>query len=270
MRAFRIAYDGVAYHGFQRQPDVGTVEGRLFRALDRLGVSDGGKPAGYSAAGRTDAGVSALSQTVAFEAPDWLTPAAMNSELPGDVRAWASADADTERFHAQYDAISREYTYYLHAPEATVEDDRARAVLDRLSGRNDFHNLTSDSGETIRTIRETRLDREGDFAVITLRAGGFLRQLARRIVSLLASVGRGERDLDFVDRVLSAERLDGPEGIAPAPPEPLVLTDVAYDLDFEIDERAAESARAIFERKRVDREARSRVAGAIEGGVGRS
>lgn len=263
MRAFRIAYDGTPYHGFQRQPDVETVEGTLFRALRRHGVLDGEKPAGYAAAGRTDAGVSALAQTVAFECPEWLTPAAFNGELPGEVRVWASADV--EGFHAQYDARSREYTYFLHAPAA--DDGRMRAALDRLAGTHDFHNLTPNVGDTTRTIRAATLERDGEFAVLTVRADGFLRHLVRRLVTLVAGVGRGERDPAFVKRTLSEERLSGPEGIASAPPEPLVLTDVAYDLDFEIDKEAVESAREVFETKRVERVTGARVAGRITGGL---
>ena len=61
MRAFRVAYDGRPYSGFQRQPDVPTVEDTLLDALRALGVFEGSDvPPGYAAAGRTDAGVSAL------------------------------------------------------------------------------------------------------------------------------------------------------------------------------------------------------------------
>lgn len=263
MRAFRVAYDGTPYYGFQRQPDVETVEGTLFRALDELGVSDGGKPAGYAGAGRTDRGVSALAQTIGVAAPDWLTPAAFNSELPGAIRVWAMADASPE-FHARYDAESREYTYYLHAPD--VDLDRLRAALANLSGTHDFHNLTPEDSETTRAVLDTGAKRKGSFVAITIRADSFLQRLVRRLVSLVAAVGRGEQDLSFVERVLSEERLTGPDGIASAPPEPLVLTDVEYDLDFRIDEEAATSAREVFGTKRVERETGARVAGRIAGG----
>jgi tRNA pseudouridine38-40 synthase len=264
MRAFRIAYDGTHYHGFQRQPDVETVEGALFRALDRLGVFTGAKPAGYAAAGRTDRGVSALAQTVGFEVPEWLTPAAFNSELPGHIRAWAMADASSD-FHARYDAESREYTYYLHAP--TAEISLIRDVLSRLSGTHDFHNLTPEDGRTTRAIFEAHAVREGEFVAITLRADSFLQRLVRRIVSLVSEVAAGTSGPDFVGRVLSEERLSGPEGVASAPPEPLVLTDVEYDLAFEIDEEAAASAQEVFGTTRVERETGARVAGLIERGV---
>lgn len=263
MRAFRVAYDGTPYYGFQRQPDVETVEGTLFDALDGLGVSDGTKPAGYAAAGRTDRGVSALAQTVAFEAPQWLTPAAFNSELPGHVRTWAMADAG--EFHARYDAESREYSYHLYAPEIDIE--RLRAALGELPGTHDFHNLTPEDGETTRAVLETGAKRAGRFVVITIRADSFLQRLVRRLVTLVSEVGRGERELSFVGRALSEERLTGPEGIASAPPEPLVLTDVEYDLEFRTDEEAAASAREVFETRRIDRETGARVAGRIAGGL---
>ena len=69
MRAYRIAYDGRPYYGFQRQPDVPTVEDDLFDALRALDAFSGEKPPSYAAAGRTDAGVSALAQTVALRPP---------------------------------------------------------------------------------------------------------------------------------------------------------------------------------------------------------
>ena len=57
MRAYRVAYDGRPYHGFQRQPDVPTVEDAVFDALRELDVlaPDAAKPEGYAAAGRSRA-----------------------------------------------------------------------------------------------------------------------------------------------------------------------------------------------------------------------
>lgn len=259
MRAFRLAYDGTLYHGFQRQPDVLTVEGELFTALERLGVFDGvRRPDGYAAAGRTDAGVSAVAQTVAYECPDWLSPRALNSELPAAIRSWASADAPPD-FHATHDAARREYTYHLHAPDGSPE--RACAALDALSGSHDFHNLTPDDAGTKRTL-ETDLVVDGSYFVITLSAEGFARQLVRRIVGLVWAIARGERE--DVDRVLSAETLSGPDGVPVASPEPLVLTGVQYPkLQFESDDNAVMSAREVFENKLVKRRTDARVAGLI-------
>jgi tRNA pseudouridine38-40 synthase len=289
-RAYRLAYDGQPYYGFQRQPDVPTVEDALFDALRDLDAfaedadahnadnadnadnpDDDGpdRPRGYAAAGRTDAGVSARAQTVAFEAPEWLTPRALNAELPAPVRAWASTEVAPE-FHATHDARERTYVYHLYAPrESTTtregfDDGRARAALDRLAGEHDFHNLTPDETGTVREVTASA-ERDGDFLVVTLRASGFARQLVRRVVGLVDEVGSGDAGLSKVDRVLGSAPLDGPEGVAPAPAEALVLWEVAYPgIAFTVDADAAETAREIFGESRVTHATAARVAGSVE------
>lgn len=263
MRAFRLAYDGTGYRGYQRQPHGDTVEDALFEAIEALEVPfEDGAPVGYAAAGRTDAGVSARAQTVALEAPDWLRPRALNAELPPDVRAWAWADTAPD-FHATHDASSRTYRYFQYAPDAA--DDRAHLAAERLSGRQDVHNFTPDDAGTVRdlTVEATR---DGDFLVVDCRAGGFARQLVRRLVGALEAVATGRRESSFLDRALGAEPLSGPDGIAPAAPEPLVLVAVSYpSLDFTVDEEAADSARTVFETRRRARLAGARVAGSLAG-----
>ena len=341
MRAFRLAYDGRPFYGFQRQPSVPTVEGALFDALGALSVlpPDADKPAGYAAAGRTDAGVSAVAQTVAFGCPDWLTPRALNSELPTTIRAWASADVPPE-FHATHDAARREYVYYLYAPRATdtggddatdsgndatnsdngtdgeqattdsdngtggeqattdsdddiggeqattdsdddtdgnsnnsngesrvldghqrVADNRVAAALDALAGRHDFHNLTPDDTGTERDLT-TGFARDGDVVVISVAAGGFARQLVRRAVAVVHAVGRGQQSLGWIDALLGDEPVD-PRPPA-APPEPLVMSRVAYpDVEFDRDPRAANSGASVFGERAVEALTGYRVSSAL-------
>ena len=265
-RAFRVAYDGREFAGFQRQPHATTVEGTLLRALANHGILDRGDgpthatPPGYAAAGRTDAGVSAVAQTVSFEAPQWLTPRAFNGHLPGSVRVWAAADV-RDGFHATHDAVRRVYRYHLYAPDASsraadashavdsshaVDDERVRDALDRLSGRHDFHNLTSDDAGTVRNLTATA-PRDDDLLVLDVAADGFPRALVRRLVAAVRAVGRGQTDLSRIDRLLDPEPVPGEIGVGPAPPEPLVLWDVAYEgVSFGVDAEAAESARVAF------------------------
>lgn len=261
MRAFRVAYDGSGYRGFQRQPHGETIEDAMFAGLRSLGVEFGeGAPAGYAAAGRTDAGVSARAQTVAFDAPAWLSPRAFNSELPTSIRAWAAADVPDD-FHATHDAAERRYRYFLHAP--TADDELARDACRRLSGERDFHNFTPDDTGTVRDL-SVSIRRDGGFLVIDCRAGGFARQLVRRLVTGIESVARGLREPAFIDRALDPKPLSGPDGIAPAAPEPLVLLDVSYPgVEFEADAEALSIAREIFERRRTRRLATARVAGSL-------
>jgi tRNA pseudouridine38-40 synthase len=267
MRAFRVAYDGAPYHGFQRQPSVPTVADGLLDALDDLDVLAAGAevPSGYAAAGRTDAGVSAVAQTVAFAAPEWLTPAALNGDLPADVRAWAHADAPGE-FHATHDAAARAYRYHLHAPGADA--DLARAAADRLAGDHDVHNLTPDDDGTERRVERVGVERDGPFLVLTVRAPGFCREQVRRTATVVRRVATGVEPPDYVDRVLGEADLTGPAGIPPAPAHPLVLVDVEYPgLSFQVDPDAAASAREVFAGKRTEHRERARVAGEVVAGV---
>lgn len=268
MRAFRIAYDGRPFYGFQRQPDVPTVEDALFDALRSLDVLDAAAdaPSNYAAAGRTDAGVSALGQVVAFDAPDWLTPAALNGDLPDSIRAWARADAP-DGFHATHDAAWRSYAYHCHAPAA--DPGRAADAATRLEGTHDFHNLTTDDGDTTRTVEETSIDHDDEYLVLRVRADGFCRHQVRRMASLVEAVATGEASLSTVDRALDPAPLPGPDGIPTAPAEPLVLLDVGYpDLDFAIDEDGAGETRRAFEARRVRHRTAARLAGTIRDGVG--
>jgi len=272
-RAFRVAYDGRDYAGYQRQPHARTVEGTLLRALAKHGILERGDgpthatPRGYAAAGRTDAGVSAVAQTVAFEAPEWLTPRAFNGYLPGSIRVWAAGDVG-HGFHATHDAKRRTYRYHLYAPppddpdatESTaddrvgdvVDDDRICAALARLSGTHDFHNLTSDETGTVRNLTATAT-RSGDLLVIEVTAGGFPRALVRRLVAAVRAVGRGTTGLARIDRLLDSEPVPGELGVGPAPAEPLVLWHVAYEgVTFTVDKKAADSARVAFDERHRD------------------
>lgn len=268
-RAFRIAYDGRPFHGFQRQPDVATVSDAILGALSELDVFDTSVsdiPTGYAAAGRTDAGVSALAQTVAFGCPAWLSPAALNSELPAAVRAWASADAPAD-FHATHDAAAREYTYHLHVPDTSLS--RARDALGALSGEHDFHNFTPDETGTVRDLSGD-VRRDGDFLVVQFRADGFPRQFVRRAVTVIDAVASGAAGLDRIEELLEDDPVEGPDGIAPAAPEPLVLTAVEYPgLSCKRDESALASAREIFETNAIDHRTNARVASTIADGIDR-
>lgn len=264
MDAYRIAYDGRRYHGFQRQPDVPTIEDELFAALRSLSVlGDEETPSGYAAAGRTDAGVSALAQTIGFDAPEWLSPSAFNSELPPSIRVWAST-AVSEAFHATHHASQREYTYFLHG--AGLDRERTRQALTALSGEHDFHNLTPDESGTVRKL-STTLTVDEPFFVLRLRAGGFARQLVRRIVSLVGAVGRGESELARIERLLGEKEISGPDGVGPAPAHPLVLTDVRYPFSFQVDPEAAASARKLFEKRRREAQTSARVTGTLVAGL---
>lgn len=264
--AYRVAYDGREFHGFQRQPDVRTIEGELSAALTELDVLPASQdlPTDYSAAGRTDAGVSALKQTVAFSGPDWLTPRAINSQLPDAIRFWARTVVPTD-FHATHHAVTRTYVYHLYAPSGDLE--RARSAARRLSGEHDRHNLTPVDDATVREMTIT-VSQDGPVLLIECSAGGFLHELVRRTASLIEAVAVGAAPLERVEHALSPIPVSGPNGIAPAAPEPLVLTDVQYpNGDFQLQEDTLREAQEVFGTRAGAARAQAGVLDRIAGGL---
>ena len=73
--ALGVEYDGAQFSGWQRQRDLPSVQEALETALSR--VADA--PVRVTAAGRTDAGVHATGQVVAFTTPN-----------PRPARAWTA------------------------------------------------------------------------------------------------------------------------------------------------------------------------------------
>src|SRR5574341_75520 len=109
-----IAYDGTDYHGFQRQPPdrEPSIQGTFEAALRQIGQA--GQVLG---AGRTDAGVHASGQVIAFDV-NWRhdlsdLQRALNAVLPDDIAALELEQA-ADTFHPRYDAVSRTYRYSLY------------------------------------------------------------------------------------------------------------------------------------------------------------
>ncbi len=107
-----IAYDGTDFHGWQRQPDVRTVQGELETALHMVF----GTEVTVHGAGRTDAGVHARGQVASFTASTTLPTHSLRPlvgrAMPKDVRIRAIEEVAPD-FHARHTAISRRYAYRL-------------------------------------------------------------------------------------------------------------------------------------------------------------
>ncbi len=107
-----LAYDGTAFAGSQRQAKHRTVQGELEKALCKLGWS----ARSVTLAGRTDTGVHASGQVVAFDlewnhGPEHLRDA-LNANLPFDI-AVKNVEVADAKFHPRFDAKSRCYRYGL-------------------------------------------------------------------------------------------------------------------------------------------------------------
>jgi tRNA pseudouridine38-40 synthase len=240
--AATIAYDGTAYHGFQRQKNAPTIQLRLEEALSVLT----GGPVSVMGAGRTDTGVHATGQVVAFDL-DWKhgpsgLRSALNANLPPDIavrEVWVTSD----KFHPRFDARSRSYEYRLYVADVRdpfldrrawrlASDIDAAAIVEaagHLLGKQDFIAFgTPPRGENaVRTVSEAvwRDSGDGEYRFY-ITADAFLYRMVRTITATLVRVGRRQMTADDFRGILAARQ----RGLA-APPAPacgLTLVAVTY------------------------------------------
>jgi len=244
--ACRVSYLGSRFYGSQQQETSRTAEGEFIAACRRLDLFSDWRSAGFCSAGRTDRGVHACGQVVAFStsSPDRARQA-LNCQLPPDI--WCTATAVVpDTFHPRYDARSRTYRYYFaESPhDAAGMDSAARLFL----GEHNFSNLARVGEKNpYRKILDIHIGTEGRFTYLEVKAESFLWHQVRCMASALSSVGAGELDGDGI-ALLLAERSSRP--VPPAPAEGLVLWDTDCNLIWDPVEKSDRSATYCAELRR--------------------
>lgn len=251
-----VAYDGTDYSGFQRQVGVPTIQQALETALGEVSQ----EPITVLAAGRTDAGVHAVGQVIAFDTA-WEhgigdLQRAMNAVLPADIAVQGLEETDAD-FHPRYDARSRHYRYMVYSAPRRFPLGRryslhVRSPLDLagmqeaarcLIGEHDFATFGQPpQGEvTVRRVLSAdwsespvdclpfgQVDEHpgGVYLAFDIEANAFLYRMVRSIVGTLLEVGRGRtRVEEFEEALMACER--GRAGQT-APPHGLCLMEVTY------------------------------------------
>jgi tRNA pseudouridine38-40 synthase len=209
MARFRltIEYAGTRYSGWQIQKNARTVQGELDRAIRKVSARDGFELYG---AGRTDAGVHALAQVAHLELYTRLDPGELrrriNDELPADIHV-RRAESVPHRFHARHDAVSRSYLYQISRRRTAfgkafvwwireaIVVDRMRAAVNVFVGMRDFRGFTDDDPDaksTMVLVDSLEIVEREPLILIRIQGSHFLWKMVRRIVGVLAAVGRGE------------------------------------------------------------------------------
>lgn len=237
-----LAYDGTGFSGFQRQGDTRTVQRVVEDALRQLGWQE----KTLLAAGRTDTGVHAAGQVIAFnldwQHPDQALQAALNAHLPPDVSALVLKKAE-QLFHPRYNAVARRYRYSLFCqpvrhplreryawrlwPMPDVE--RLQHAAGLLQGTHDFAAFGTPprtGGSTLRTVHIAQWQATGDELLFEVVANAFLYHMVRRMVHLQVAVGQGWLGPESVVDKLAAGADDPVQGLAP--PNGLTLVEVIY------------------------------------------
>lgn len=243
-----IEYEGTRYRGWQIQHNSKTVQGELMSAARELfdsRVEIGG-------AGKTDAGVHALRQIAHLKAPDLkknITPRdilhGFNDLLPHDINILKVQNAP-ENFDARYNAFSRYYLYQISTRRTAfaknfvwwIKDDldakAMKIAAEMLVGKHNFQSFCEveekNKQSMIVVVEKAEIFTDGDLICFRIGASRFLLKMVRRIVGMLAEVGRGNLSYDGFERLIKFNSPEAPAKFT-APPSGLFLEKVLYKGD---------------------------------------
>ncbi len=259
-----ISYDGTDFFGWQRQnselKNSRSVQAEIEKALKKMTKEE----IGIHGAGRTDAGVHALGQVAMFSSdlplPVAKMPEVLNLILPSDVSIVNVEVADDD-FHPRFSAIAKTYRYYIavgsqrsafssrfvyyHEKKLDIEKMAVAAAL--FVGEHDFANFSGnmrDGRDSKRTVYDCRFFKSDASDVdapvkgienlycLEICGNGFVYKMVRMIMGALLFVGRGTKDLDFIEKALSEPETQALQ--LTAKPEGLYMKEFFYsqrDLD---------------------------------------
>jgi tRNA pseudouridine38-40 synthase len=239
--ALGVEYDGLSFHGFQRQRNAPSVQEALETALSRIAA----KPIRVTAAGRTDAGVHATGQVVSFHSPTprplsaWLR--GTNALTPAELKVRWVREVD-DAFHARRSAVARRYQYLFYEADApspllrgravqvpTLNDAAMHRAAQTLVGEHDFTTFRvsgCQSHSPYRCLHRVTVQRVESLIVLDISANAFLLHMVRNIAGALVKVGQGHAEEAWIAHILSAK--DRALAGRTASPEGLYLVDVRY------------------------------------------
>lgn len=240
---FTIEYDGSDFYGWQRQPNVPTVQGILEEVLSKICRM----PIAVNGTSRTDAGVHALGQRASFTGDfgiptDRILFATNNmlppsicvtavEEMPPDFHARFAAKGKTYRYKirntSKRNVFDRNYVYYIPQPLNVAAMAKA---AEQLVGTHDFKCFQASGGpektSTVRTITQLEVLQNGDEISIDVTGDGFLYNMVRIIVGTLVQVGLGKTKPTEIPRIIEGK--DRAKAGHTAPPQGLYLVEVYY------------------------------------------
>ncbi len=228
-----LAFDGTNYHGWQVQNNAVTVQQTVQNAIEKVF----GLRYPLTGCSRTDAGVHANDYVCNFFTDRALDceaiKRALNANLPKDIAVTACRETD-EGFHVRYCATGKEYVYKIwNAPVRNpfclgytlfyprkLDTDLLDEAAGKFCGTFDFAAFQSINAEsrhrpskgeplsdTVRTIFESQVTRDGDMVEFRVHGDGFLYNMVRIMTGTLLFVAQGKiSPCDIGDIIASRDR----------------------------------------------------------------
>lgn len=237
-----VAYDGTNYHGWQIQPNEVSIEQIINEKLSELT----GEEIKVIGASRTDAGVHAMGNVAVFDTesriPGEKFSYALNQRLPEEIRIQSSCDV-ADDFHPRHCDCRKTYRYQILNAEFPVPTHRLyshfiyynldlkamRQAAQYLIGEHDFKSFCSSKTqvtETVRTIYDLQVLKDGEMISIFVKGNGFLYNMVRIIAGTLIEVGLHRKQPDEIKEML--ERKDRQIAGPTAPAKGLTLMKIEY------------------------------------------
>ncbi len=213
-----ISYKGTNYSGFQSQQNANTIQAEVekaFMILQKQAVL-------LTGSSRTDAGVHALQNFFHFDYDENIHPQfvyKMNAILPADIVVKSLVDVPSDA-HCRFDAVSREYCYYIYRSKDAFLRDRAfyfpyKMDIGKLQEAaaivKDYHDFTSFSKRNtqVRTfdcqVEKSEWNWENNCLVYRVTANRFLRGMVRALTATMLKVGRNKLSLAEFRAVIEAK-----------------------------------------------------------------
>jgi tRNA pseudouridine38-40 synthase len=239
-----ISYKGTHYSGFQAQQNTErTIQAEVEKAFSILQRDT----VNLTGSSRTDAGVHALQNFFHFDYTNEIHPQfiyKMNAILPSDI-VLKKLVVVKEDAHCRFDAVSREYRYYIYRRKDPFLEDRAfyfpyRLDLEQLKIAagiiRQYHDFTSFSKRNTQVktftcnIIESEWLIEDDCLVYYVKSDRFLRGMVRALTATMLKIGRGKMDIEELRRVIEAK--DCTKASFSVPATGLFLVSVNFTGDY--------------------------------------
>ena len=241
--ALFLTYLGTAYHGWQMQKNLPTVQETMEKAIAMVVGHD----VHVTGCGRTDAGVHAKCYVANFRTTSTIPvdrlPYALNTHLPADVVVTTAFEVH-EDFNAIGSCARKEYTYLIYNSRLKdpfyvnrawfypkhLDENIMREAAQQFVGTHDFaavRSVGTDVKSTVRNVYYYDVEREGDLIKLKVCANGFLYNMARAMAGTVVYAAEGKIKPTDIGAILDSgnRTAAGPT----VPPGGLYMTHMCYD-----------------------------------------
>ncbi|QZE15962.1 tRNA pseudouridine(38-40) synthase TruA [Halosquirtibacter laminarini] len=249
----QLSYNGAEFHGWQIQPNAVTVQEELQKSMSMISRES----IEVTGAGRTDTGVHASLYVAHFDAvslklddPNFVYK--LNKLLCKGIAVQKIFKVGPKD-HARFDATHRTYKYFItfdkdpfvssfaFKPFKKVDIEIMNEAAVFLLKHKDFESFErtgADNKTSVCDVSAASWEVFDNFAVFTIQADRFLRNMVRAIVGTLLDVGYGKISPKKFNQII--EKRNRKYASASAPGEALFLVDVGYNslIESQIDYKA--------------------------------